>query len=96
MSKQMAVVIISLLDRRDGGLRIYSETLPELLLSGPNKRDVYACVKPAIRTIFAQHGHMVTAISARKPARSENALISSKNSDFKLEQQFMVEYQDAA
>ena len=96
MSKRMTVVDVKLLDRPDGGLCIYSDTLPELILSGPNTNDVCAWIQPAIRAIFAQRGHTVTAISAGERIASVMNLPSPRNLDLKVNYQSTAELLMAA
>jgi len=95
MSKRMTVVDVKLLDRRDGGLCIYSDTLPELILSGPDPEDVCAWIQPAIRTIFSQHGHTVTAITCEQSV-SAMKLPSPRNLDVKVSYQSTAELLMAA
>ena len=96
MSKQATVVKVTLLDRSDGGLHVYSETLSELILSGPNKHAVCGCIEPAIKMIFADRGRTVTAITPSESIASVMKQPSPRNMDVQVEHQFLVEFQDAA
>jgi hypothetical protein len=96
MSKRMSLVDVKSLNRRDGGLYVYSDALPELILSGPNTDEVCAWIESAMRTIFAQHGHTVTAITASKRIVSTMELPSLRNLDFKVDHQSTAELLIAA
>lgn len=96
MSKRMTVVDVKMLDRRDGGLCVYSDTLPELILSGPNTDEVCACIEPAIKTIFAQRGYTVTAITESARIATIMKLPSPRNMNLKVNHRFGAEFQSAA
>ncbi len=51
-----SVVTVTLEDRTDGGLRVFSEDLPGLLLSGPDKEDVCDRIAPAIQALLEHKG----------------------------------------
>ena len=91
MPKRMTAVVVKLLDRRDGGLCVYSDTLPELILSGPNRDEVCAWIQPAIRTIFAQRGNTVTAITASERIVSTMDMLSPRKLDLKVNYQSTAE-----
>jgi len=40
-------------DRPDGGLRVWSDQVRGLILSGPNKAKVIADIEPAVRTLMS-------------------------------------------
>ena len=88
MSKQITVVDVKFLDRRDGGLRVYSDTLPELMLSGANSNEVCACIEPAIKIIFAQRGYKVTAITDSERIISIMKLPSPRNMNLRVNHRF--------
>ena len=96
MSKCMTVVDVKLLDRHDGGLCVYSDILPELILSGPNTDEVCAWIQPAIRAIFAQRGHTVTAINVGERIASAMKLSSPRNLDLKVNYESTIEHLMAA
>jgi hypothetical protein len=52
MSKTVTTVSVTIIDREDQGLRVYSDDLPGLILSGPNKHEVMARIVPAICALF--------------------------------------------
>jgi hypothetical protein len=58
---------VTLLDRSDGGLRVYSEDLPGLILSGHNKREVCDRIAPAIRALFEHKGNTVLNVLPSQP-----------------------------
>jgi hypothetical protein len=57
MMKQ--IVNITIEDREDGGLRVYSKELPGLILSGATKAKVLSAIEPAVRTLLAMKGQHV-------------------------------------
>jgi len=57
---EVTTVLVTLEDRTDGGLRVWSENLPGLILSGRDRARVVAAIAPAIKTLFE---------AARKGAR---------------------------
>lgn len=65
------IVNITLEDRPDGGLRVSSEELPGLILSGSNKGQVLSAIEPAVRTLLAMKGEHVEGlqINAHIPER---------------------------
>jgi hypothetical protein len=53
---RLTVVTVVLEDTEDGGLRVHSENLPGLILSGDNRAKVASKIVPAIRALFEHHG----------------------------------------
>ena len=62
-----SVVKVTLEDRNDGGLRVSSEDLPGLLLSGPDKQAVCERIAPAIQALFELKGIPVVSVSPSQP-----------------------------
>ena len=62
-----SVVKVTLEDRNDGGLRVSSDDLPGLLLSGPNKESVCERIAPAIQALFEHKGIRVVSVSPSQP-----------------------------
>src|SRR5438270_403102 len=52
----VTVLTVTLEDRDDGGLRVYSDDLPGLILSGEDKQAVCEAIAPAITAIFSRQG----------------------------------------
>ncbi len=52
--RKTAVIIIE--DREDGGIRVYSDDLPGLVLSGKNRVAVMADIESAVRIILEHNG----------------------------------------
>lgn len=50
------VIGVTIEDREDGGIRVYSDDLPGLLLSGKNRVSVLADIEPAARAILEYSG----------------------------------------
>jgi hypothetical protein len=62
-----SVVTVTLEDRNDGGLRVFSEDLPGLILSGANKQKVCDRIAPAIRALLEHKGVRVANVLASQP-----------------------------
>jgi hypothetical protein len=52
----MSVINVSIEDRDDGGVRVWSEDLPGLILSGANRTRVLADIEPAVRALMHHAG----------------------------------------
>ncbi|MCC6736793.1 MAG: hypothetical protein IT534_11800 [Bauldia sp.] len=63
-------VSVSLDDREDGGLNVYSDSLPGLILSGPDKERVASMIAPAIKTLFENRGLSVVRVEPERPVES--------------------------
>jgi hypothetical protein len=96
MSKHLAVVSVAIEDRGDGGLKVSSETLPGLILSGRDKKAVWEAIAPAIVAIFQRKGKAVTVYPSR-PFTDVMRQPSPRAVDMQVHQeQFVVELLDAA
>lgn len=49
-------ITIKLAPREDGGLRVWSDDLPGLVLSAPNQRDAMLDLGKAIISLLEHHG----------------------------------------
>jgi hypothetical protein len=68
MSRQtMSVVTVTIEDREGEGLRVYSDNLPGLILSGADKAKVCSWIAPAIQALFEHGGHTVTVHATKQP-----------------------------
>lgn len=56
MTKHTAVLTVTLLDREDGGLRVFSRDLPGLILSGPDRDAICNAIIPAMKAILTHKG----------------------------------------
>jgi hypothetical protein len=56
MSEKYTVITVTLEDAPEGGLRVYSDDLPGLILSGDDREEVAACIVPAIRALLEYKG----------------------------------------
>ncbi|MGV8839800.1 MAG: hypothetical protein ACWA6X_05795 [Bauldia sp.] len=63
-------VTVSLDDREDGGLNVYSDSLPGLILSGPDREQVASMIAPAIKTLFESHGIRVVLVEPERPVEA--------------------------
>lgn len=64
---RFTVVNVTLEDREDGGLRVHSDDLPGLILSGSNRDDVWQAITPAITALLARSGVECIAVYSTKP-----------------------------
>lgn len=55
--------------REDGGLRVYSDDLPGLILSGEDPRAVLADVGPALEVLLDAMAYLRTKPTTPPPAR---------------------------
>jgi hypothetical protein len=56
------IINVTLADRQDGGVRIWSDDIPGLVLSGLNRAKVIADIEPAVRAILKHKGEDVSNI----------------------------------
>jgi len=57
MTRQtFAVVSVTIEDRDDAGLRVFSDDLPGLILSGQDRAKVLRSIAPAIQALFEHKG----------------------------------------
>jgi hypothetical protein len=97
VSRQMTVVTVCLEDRVDGGVRVYSDMLPSLLLSGADRDSVCDAIAPAIKGIFERKGFKIAGVYPNQPFPSVMKLPSPRTVDMKVHmEQFVVEVEDAA
>ena len=48
----MKIVKVKVEDREDGGLRVTSDELPGLMLSGKNRTQIIFAIEPAVRVLL--------------------------------------------
>ena len=97
MGRRVAVVTVTLEDRSDGGLRVFSEVLPGLILSGPDKRAVAESIAPAIQALFEHQGYQILGVHPHQPIPEVMKAPSPRTIDMHVhEEQFVVELKDAA
>ena len=92
---QVTVVSVKLEDRADGGMRVSSEALPGLILSGSNKTAVCDAIAPAIQAIFERKGYKIATVRPDRPIREVMREPSPRQVDMHV-LQFVVEYLAAA
>jgi hypothetical protein len=92
---RFATVTVSLQDREDGGLRVFSDDLPGLILSGPEKKDVIKGIVPAITAILNHSGLKDFSVH---PSKSVLDILNGRNpQDVDMHvKRFVVEYLKAA
>jgi hypothetical protein len=90
MARHRMVVSTCIEDRSDGGLRVYSEMLPGLMLSGKDSKAVCRAIGPAIRALFEAKGVKIAGVYPNKPMLSIMKLPSPRTVDMRVEQ-FVVE-----
>jgi len=98
MSSELTIVTVTLADREDGGLRVYSDDLPGLILSGNTKQDVLAKTAPAIQALFEHKGiGRVISVRAAKPLSEVFKSASPRAMDLHIQHEhFVVEVAEAA
>jgi|SRR5579862_3013593 len=97
MGRRVAVVTVTLEDRPDGGLRVYSEVLPGLILSGPDRHAVGEAIAPAIQALFEHQGYQIVGVFPNQPIPEVMKTPSPRTVDMHVhEEQFVVEFKDAA
>lgn len=93
----VTVVTATLRDREDGGLEVFSDDLPGLILSGSDRSKVAAAIVPAIGAIFRQNGFAKALV---RPARPVSEVLKSQSPrDVNVQvqhEQFVVELPEAA
>ncbi|MCJ2035766.1 hypothetical protein [Methylobacterium sp. J-068] len=97
---EIAVVTVTIEDREDGWIQVSSDSLPGLVLSGPDHEQVVECIMPAIRDLYEMYGHSVVVRAAR-PARSFLEGPSPRDIDVHVthsgkQREFVVEFAEAA
>lgn len=78
MSERSLKVTVSFESRPDGGLRVWSNDLPGLVLSHPNVDDVLDDVKTALETILShrlQAKIIVTPLVDVREALEDNGIV---------------------
>ncbi|CDX23605.1 hypothetical protein MPLB_300007 [Mesorhizobium sp. ORS 3324] len=92
---EFTTITVALHDRNDGGLRVRSDDLPGLILSGDNKEAVIGMIIPAI-TALLQHAGLRDFVVHQ--SRSVTEILGRENPqsvDMHI-QQFVVELAAAA
>lgn len=95
MSQQVTVVKVTIEDQAGGGISVYSETLPGLMLSGSNRSAICDAIVPAIKALLERLGYKVANIRPERPIRTVMGEPSPRDVDMHV-QQFVVEYLEAA
>lgn len=94
---QLTVVTVILQDREDGGLRVYSDDLPGLILSGSDRVKVAASIVPAIEALFEHKGFQRVVVRPTKPIGEVLKSASPRDVDVHVQhEQFVVELPEAA
>jgi len=88
----LTVLTATLEDRAGGGLRVYSEDLPGLILSGSDKHTVLESIAPAIKAIFEHRGIHGVTVRHATPLAEVLKRESPRDMDMHIQhQQFVVE-----
>ena len=97
MPREMMVITVTLEDRPDGGLRVTSDILPGLILSGKNKHAICEAIAPAIRYLLEAQGLRIAAVHPSKTFAEVMRQPSPRNVDMHVQhEQFVVELEAAA
>ncbi len=89
------VVTVTLEDREDGGLFVYSDDLPGLILSGRDKHAICECIAPAIEAILSHKGFQEISVRSTLSLSEALKLESPRKVDMHV-QRFIVEFKLAA
>jgi len=95
MSRQLTIVSVTLEDRTDGGIRVSSRDLPNLVLSGMNREGICAAIAPAIHAILEHKGVKIVSVMPGKPFAEVLNDPSPREIDMHV-QQFVVELAEVA
>src|SRR5438094_555972 len=90
MSRQLTIVSVTLDDREDGGIRVSSQDLPNLVLSGINKNAICAAIAPAIQVILERKGLEIVSVKPGRPFQEVLKDPSPRELNMHI-QQFVVE-----
>lgn len=85
-----SVVTVTLEDRADGGLRVLSEDLPGLILSGPDKNKVCDSIAPAIKALLEHKGIRVASVSPSQPIKDVIRQPSPRDLDMHIKHEAFV------
>lgn len=93
----ITVVTVILEDREDGGLRVYSDDLPGLILAGPDRTKVAGAIISAIEAIFMHKGFTKVVVRPTRPIGEVLRAESPRDMNVHVHhEQFVVELADAA
>lgn len=92
---EFTTITVALEDREDGGLRVFSDDLPGLILSGPHRQKVIETIVPAMTAILEHLGFVDFQIHHTKPMTEIMDGENPQTVDMRV-QQFVVEYLKAA
>jgi hypothetical protein len=95
MSRQLTIVSVTLEDRVDGGIRVTSHDLPNLMLSGTRREAICAAIAPAIQAILERKGLKIVSVQPERPFVEVLRGPSPRELSMHV-QQFVVELADAA
>ena len=85
-----SVLKVTLEDRVDGGLRVYSEDLPGLILSGRNKKTVCEGIAPSIKALLEHNGIRVLSVAPSQPIHEVIHQPSPRDLDMHVQHVFVV------
>lgn len=85
-----SVVTVTLEDRADGGLRVRSEDLPGLILSGPDKHRVCDSIAPAIKALLEHKGIRVANVAPSQPIQDVIRQPSPRDLDMHVKHEAFV------
>jgi hypothetical protein len=94
---ELTVVTVTLQSREDGGLRVYSDDLPGLILSGSDRGHVVSKIAPAIQVLFERKGYRQVLVRPAKALSELLHLDGKRHVDMEvMHELFVVELADAA
>ena len=93
----LTVVTVTLKDREGGGLEVFSDDLPGLILSGSDRNKVASAIMPAIEALFRYKGFNKVIVRPATPVGQVLQSASPRDVDIHVHyEQFVVELPEAA
>ena len=96
-SPRFMIVKVTLSERPDGGLRVTSDTLPNLLLSGADRDFVFHNIAPTIKVLLGYQGIkdalVECAVSAKEVFEKGppcDVDVHVRTSEYSVEKEFVV------
>jgi len=86
----ITVVTVTLEDRSDGGLRVFSADLPGLILSGVDRKAVSDSIAPAIRALLEHQGVRVKDVKPSQPIADVIKQPSPRDLDIHVQHEMFI------
>jgi hypothetical protein len=100
MAAAVTLVTVTIEDRADGGIDVFSEQLPGLILGGLKRESVSEMIAPAIKALFEHRGYTVSSVVPYRPFEEIRTEKSPRSVQIHVEhghqQSFAVAFMDEA